>query len=118
VAAHVDFITPTLHFDTPLNIKHRRGAPNPWKRKRAVRTLAEAEAVDVASEAPMKAPGRASEAGTLLGSLPKQGAILADDAGISDAQLEDCDKTITPNCLRALYQMPEGKTANPKNSLG
>lgn len=33
-------------------------------------------------------------------------------------ELSNCDKQITPNCLRALYKFPPGFTANPKNSYG
>lgn len=32
--------------------------------------------------------------------------------------LSICDNTITPACIAALYQIPKGTTANPKNSLG
>lgn len=34
------------------------------------------------------------------------------------SQLENCDKVITPNCLRALYEFPPGITNNTKNSYG
>jgi tripeptidyl-peptidase-1 len=131
ISRHVDFITPTVHFDTPLNIKHRRSMPpssynNPHKvhkrtiRKRKIRTLAEAERVDSLDNKDQIArirPGHAAEVGTLTGFRPKPGATLADNAGIQ--QLEDCDEQITPACLRALYGYAEPKgTPNPKNSYG
>jgi tripeptidyl-peptidase-1 len=33
-------------------------------------------------------------------------------------QLQDCDKQITPWCLRMLYKFPPGRTANSNNSYG
>ena len=127
IAPHVDFITPTVHFDTPMNIKHRRSLnkreltqKRPREiRKRTVRTLADAhEANEMLGQQEVNRirPGAASEIGTSLGSLPKQGATLADDAGI--VGLDQCDDQITPACLRALYGFNESTEAQPKNSFG
>ncbi|KAF2674224.1 subtilisin-like protein [Microthyrium microscopicum] len=129
VSAHVDFITPTVHFDTPMNIKHRRSvrpppAPPAKKRdrqirRRNVRTLADAQAVvDTDGEVPMQRAGVTKELGTSLGSLPKQGAILADNADVG-GRLDRCDQAITPACLRALYGYNESMAGgNAKNSYG
>lgn len=50
------------------------------------------------------------------GSLPKKGAQINIKSIIDE--LKNCNKFITPNCLRALYLFPPGLTANPKNSYG
>jgi tripeptidyl-peptidase I len=127
IAKYVDFITPTVHFDTPLNIKHRRSLTKPSTgqkrprevRKRDVRTLSDAykaKQIQGSEEIARERPGIASEIGTSLGSLPKQGATLADDEGIS--MLEECDQQITPLCLRSLYGFNESTEAHPDNSFG
>jgi tripeptidyl-peptidase-1 len=132
VTQHVDFITPTVHFDTPLNLKHRRSlpaaAPEPQKkhkreiRGRNVRTLGEAQQqAQEDGPIPRYRPGVAAEVGTNLGTLPKQGATLADDEVSREVeQLDRCDRQITPACLRTLYGYNQSNvvTANPKNSYG
>jgi tripeptidyl-peptidase-1 len=130
VTKHVDFITPTVHFDTPLNLKHRRSLPADAPqlkhkreiRKRNVRTLGEAtEQAEFDGPIPRYRPGIAAEVGTNLGSLPKQGATLADEEVSREAeQLDRCDRQITPACLRTLYGFNQTNTAttNPKNSFG
>jgi len=130
IAGHVDFVTPTVHFDTPLNIKHRRQAPPLPKRKqpihkqtirrRTIPTIAEAlereeKYKDV--EIPRLQKGSAAAVGVQMGFRPKPGATLADDAEIQG--LDNCDQRITPACLRALYgfEVPKG-SPHPKNSYG
>ena len=84
-----------------------------------MRTLADALAAKEnmgQQEITRKRPGVASEIGTSLGSLPKQGATLAEDAGT--IQLDQCDDLITPVCLRTLYEFNETAEAHPKNSFG
>ncbi|KAL2062257.1 hypothetical protein VTL71DRAFT_6523 [Oculimacula yallundae] len=49
--------------------------------------------------------------------------VKTSDLGVSDDRIKNkdltvCDSLTTPDCLRALYKMPEGKTANPKNTYG
>lgn len=63
-------------------------------------------------------PGEAASVGMRLGSLPKQGAVLAEGDAVDAQQLESCDRAITPNCVRALYQFGPGQTANQQNTLG
>lgn len=36
----------------------------------------------------------------------------------ADASLSQCDKYITPNCIKAMYKIPAGKNATPGNELG
>ncbi|KAH9213779.1 peptidase S8/S53 domain-containing protein [Leptodontidium sp. 2 PMI_412] len=48
----------------------------------------------------------------------KTSSLATSDLRIKDKDLTVCDKLTTPDCLRALYNMPEGKTANPKNTYG
>ncbi len=50
-------------------------------------------------------------------SLPKQGPQVNTTTNTIDG-LKTCDDTITPDCLRALYEFPVGTTANPANSFG
>jgi tripeptidyl-peptidase-1 len=47
------------------------------------------------------------------GSLPKSGGKIPFGTVLS--QLENCDVSIVPNCLRALYEFPPDFPANPKS---
>ncbi|MCJ1227495.1 hypothetical protein MMC12_004151 [Toensbergia leucococca] len=105
VSQHVDFITPTVHFDAKiapppdhLNPKMKRADPS------------------AAAGVPVKGGVGKSIGSPGSGSIPKSGGEINIDSIID--QLEDCDVHITPNCLRALYEFPPGITANPKNSYG
>ena len=106
VTPHVDFITPTVHFDTKIAQSQDKEA---FKRKRAATTTA-AAGTPVKTDAALGigAPGSAS--------LPKKGANI-DIKGIIN-ELNNCNRFITPNCLRALYLFTPGISANPKNSFG
>ena len=106
ISRHIDFITPTVHFDTKLPM----GMENHETRfKRAATTTAAAgHPVQTKAALGVGAPGS--------GSLPKKGANI-DIKGFVD-ELKNCDLFITPNCLRALYEFPPGVSANPKNSYG
>jgi tripeptidyl-peptidase-1 len=88
----VDFITPTLHFDAKVIPRHNTSNVE----KRAV-----SEHIN---------PGSPSS-----GNIPKFVPIAKSNI---IKELGDCDKQITPNCLRALYKFPPGITKNPKNSYG
>lgn len=101
---HIDFITPTVHFDTQV------AQANPALEKRAEPSSTAAVGVPVQSKAALQI----TEPGN--GFLPKKGAVI-DIENLVD-ELEDCNTHITPNCLRALYRFPPGFTANPKNSFG
>lgn len=91
--AHVDFITPSVHFDVKL--------PQPTKNNEKIyKRINPRDTVGVED----------------VDSLPKKGANVntGDDLG----DLGNCDELITPNCLRGLYRIPFGKTANAGNSFG
>lgn len=92
IQQHVDFVTPTLHFDAKLELK---------KKKRAMDTN------EVNNLRKRKTPtaGAAKQIGSPNdGSLPKQGATLSVESLVSE--LENCDESIVPECLRALYLLP------------
>ena len=95
---HVDFITPTVHFD--IKIPHaqekRTPAPNAVER-RATSTAAEGHAVT--SKAAVKEITNPNG-----GSLPKKGANLGSTLENIIMELENCDTFIVPDCLRALYR--------------
>ena len=108
---HVDFITPTVHFDTKI----QQVKPKPLERrepieKRATPTTA-AAGVPVQSEAAVKVITNPNN-----GVHPKKGADINIQSIITE--LENCDEFIVPDCLRALYLFPPGITNNPKNSFG
>ncbi|MCJ1484230.1 hypothetical protein MMC06_004398 [Schaereria dolodes] len=100
VRPHVDFITPTVHFDA--KIKPPKDSDN-YKMKRATHSVGTSVGL----------PGSPS--------LPKPGPVLENFENIIAeilAELSMCNMYITPDCLRALYDIPFGITANPKNSYG
>ncbi|CZR58166.1 probable tripeptidyl-peptidase 1 precursor [Phialocephala subalpina] len=109
IQGHVDFITPTVHFDVKLK--------NP-KKKRDL----DANEIEIAKRQTAAAghdvqPGTAKAVGNPNdGSLPKAGGKVP--FGTILNQLENCDISIVPNCLRALYLFPPDFPANPKNSYG
>ncbi|KAG1738203.1 subtilisin-like protein, partial [Suillus lakei] len=82
VIPHVDFVTPTIHFDTRVQKR------------------------DQHSRVPIGQPGQ--------GSTPK---TTGEIEGILD-QIEDCDKQITPICLRALYGLWYQPVSGSINSYG
>lgn len=86
----IDFVTPTLHFDLKLKPRNENAG------KRDMQEHVK--------------PGNPNG-----GNIPKFEPIAKSSI---IKQLTDCDKQITPNCLRALYKFPPGITANPKNSYG
>ena len=104
VTPHVDFITPTVHFDAKIP---QAAIKNVDKR---------ASATTAAAGPPVKTHAALGIGSPNSGSLPKKGTNI-DIKGIID-ELKNCNTLITPNCLRALYLFPPGLTANPKNSYG
>ena len=94
VQAHIDFITPTVHFDTKIL------PPQPPRKGKEKRTG-------------KSTPGLGS---SLSGSLPK--LSFFGGGGILN-QLEDCSNNVTPLCLRVLYGIPFAlPITNPQNSYG
>ena len=99
--SHIDFITPTVHFDTKV--------------AQVVEEGQESSATSAAG-VPVRVKAGAQITEPTNGFLPKEGAEI-DIESIID-ELENCDTHITPDCLRALYRFPPGFTSNPQNSFG
>lgn len=103
IQKHVDFVTPTVHFDAKVE--------NP-KKKRA---MEERETATSAVGHNVK-PG----VGHAIGSpgdksLPKNGGTIP--FGTILNELEHCDTSIVPDCLRALYEFPPNFLVNPKSKM-
>lgn len=106
VRHHVDFVLPSVHFDSKL--------------KRSTDT--DAAPLDKRATRHRPTPGTGDSVGKKKTSgggpvAPKKGAVLNRFNQLI-GQLEHCDTFIVPNCLRALYEFPPGITKNPKNSYG
>ncbi|RDI89307.1 hypothetical protein Vi05172_g412 [Venturia inaequalis] len=123
----VDFVTPSVHFDAKVGQhedpkRHMRKLPSHMVPKSAKKELKREiklmTAADADRQIEMIRPGEAASVGMRLGSLPKQGAVLGENEAVDAQELEDCDRTITPNCVRALYQFGPGESANQQNTLG
>ena len=104
VQNYIDFIMPTVHFDK------RVATPNNRR---------EIESYEMQTNKPSKSaignkvrPGIGHSIGSPEDpTLPKLGdAIFPDD--ILD-ELDDCDNSITPACLRALYLLPDSDDFDP-----
>lgn len=111
VKPHVDFITPTVHFDTKISHLPQKRAPKPDFVKRQASSTG-AEGHPVATKVAVKEITNPNN-----GFHPKEGANLGLLENII-TELENCNTFIVPDCLRALYLFPPGLTANPKNSYG
>ena len=88
LSAHIDLIMPTVHFDI-------RVPSSPSMDKRAVPASTR--------------PGRPGD-----GFLPKKGPIISGpspDVAPQPFALTTCNTQITPECLRALYNFPNGTLA-------
>ena len=107
--AHVDFITPTVHFDTKVPLAQEKRTL-PASATTAILSQTAAAGVPVRTKAALEITNPYN------GFQPKKGADINID-GLID-ELENCYTHTTPNCLRALYRFPPGFTANPKNSYG
>ncbi|MCJ1312860.1 hypothetical protein MMC25_006536 [Agyrium rufum] len=107
VRQHIDFVTPTVHFDAKLSPPSDDENPKMVKRD----DLAERAGPPISSGAGRNIGKPGS------GSLPKLGGKVNIFGFGSD--LGDCNELITPDCLRALYKIPPfSLTSNPKNSYG
>lgn len=111
VKPHVDFITPTVHFDTKVPPQREKRVSQPENVKRSA-TSTGAEGHPVATKAAVNEINDPKN-----GFYPKKGASLGMLKEIV-TELENCDRFIVPDCLRALYRFPPGFSANPKNSFG
>lgn len=120
VREHVDFITPTVHFDN--KIQPPRDEHNPKVKRRNAEPLNDRgnQVVqrDASSTAAVGVPvetNKAEKVGSpVSGSLPKPGGTISKILG----ELENCDVQIVPDCLRALYKFPPNVAAVPGNSYG
>lgn len=103
---HIDIITPTVHFDQRLG--HERTNQHQQMPEDAVDELKKRQLgkrqIPVAGIV-----GRPTDS-----SNPKQGA----DVMNAMMDLNQCDRMITPDCLRALYDMPQGSLSSGNNTLG
>ncbi|KAE9366063.1 hypothetical protein N431DRAFT_517109 [Stipitochalara longipes BDJ] len=104
---HIDFVTPTVHFDAKLE--------NPKKR----RTLNEDEIAIAKRQISATGHNVVPGIGHSIGSpgdksLPKSGGKISNLI----TELENCDVSIVPDCLRALYEFPPNFPASSKNSYG
>lgn len=120
VREHIDFITPTVHFDA--KIKPPKDEHNPKIKRRNAEMLQRRESDNArrqaSSTAAVGAPvetDKAEKIGSpVSGSLPKPGGIIDKIYN----ELENCDEQIVPDCLRALYRFPPNVAAVPGNSYG
>jgi tripeptidyl-peptidase-1 len=107
VSRHVDIVTPTVHFDrkigTPRKLKHKDDLP-----------IEQRELNKRVEMAKRQAPEKGILGGPDDASNPKEGAAVTNAL----MTLDNCDTMITPACLRALYNAPDGSTAVKNNSLG
>ena len=109
VQPHVDFITPTVHFDTKVPQSRPMEKRDEPLERRA--TPLAAAGVPVQSKAAVNKITNPNG-----GYLPKKGPNI-NIKGII-AELQNCNQFIVPNCLRALYLFPPNVAANSKNSFG
>ncbi|PQE15128.1 Pro-kumamolisin protein [Rutstroemia sp. NJR-2017a BVV2] len=97
---HIDFVTPTIHFDKRLGTERKQqhhDLPGPL------------EALNKRGVKPHGILGMPDDA-----SNPKQGAQVTNAL----MSLKNCDTMITTQCLQALYNFPPGSKAASNNTLG
>lgn len=101
VESYVDFITPTVHFDTRIVA--------PIKRRELGADVRESGEDFTSSVGKNVEPGIAHSIGSLAGTLPKQHDIALPLGIVDDMmdELDNCSVSINPACLRALYMFPE-----------
>lgn len=124
IQPHIDFITPTVHFDT--KIPQARPLP---KRDLDESMFEKREPEPVSAPIPQASvttaavghPVQSKAAINIIksptnGFLPKKGANINIKNII--AELKNCNTLIVPDCLRALYLFPPNIAATPKSSYG
>jgi len=107
IKKHIDFVTPTVHFDAKVE--------NPKKR----RTLSEDEIAIAKRQTSTTGHNVVPGIGHSIGSpgdksLPKSGGKISNLIN----ELENCDVSIVPDCLRALYEFPPNFPPNSKSKSG
>ena len=123
IQKHVDFITPTVHFDAkidrdPTDLRRRsktkRDDTTAQQKKRDEKLVKRSPSTTAAVGTPVES-GAVQKIGLpSSGSLPKPGDVV----NIIEAELATCDEYITPDCLRALYDIPINAITAPGNSYG
>jgi tripeptidyl-peptidase I len=104
IRQHVDLITPTVHFDVKVEGPKKRRKMNEHEIAIAKRQMS-ATGHDVQ-------PGIGHSIGSPGDkSLPKSGGKISTIIN----ELENCDISIVPDCLRALYEFPPYFPANAKS---
>lgn len=110
VSSHVDIVTPTIHFDVPLRDRDFDEVERDQKFGKRADTAPVKNGNAQVKNIIGKGQGNPGQ--------PKIGASLGQQLF---TQLQNCDTTITPICLYALYKFaPEiqPKSAAAKNSIG
>ena len=118
IRPHIDFITPTVHFDTKIP------QAKPLQQRAFDESILEKrvpQASPSVSTAAVGAPVETKAAVNVItnpnnGFHPKKGADINIQSIITE--LENCNQFIVPDCLRALYLFPPNVAANSKNSYG
>lgn len=107
IREHIDFITPTIHFDAKVvGPKQKQGLNELQKR-----AVARRQSTQIGAGHTIGGPNDKS--------LPKQGVQLSPaQVKLSSSALSTCNILITPDCLRALYNLPAESIAAPGNSYG
>lgn len=108
LAEHIDIITPSVHFDSRIgqDRKNQYKALPGEKMEELRRRSADLEKRQTPVSGIVGSP--------LDGSNPKKGSEINN----AMMTLDQCDTMITPDCLRALYNIPKGTQANSNNTLG
>ncbi|KAJ6446394.1 peptidase S8/S53, subtilisin/kexin/sedolisin [Purpureocillium lavendulum] len=89
IAAHVDFIVPGTAFAQ----LHRRGRPSSLRKRKL-------------------GPGQ------MGGARPFEPLEAEAESNPGIHYSGDCARSVTPNCLRSMYNIPSGSKAHPSNKLG
>ena len=104
IKKHIDFVTPTVHFDAKLENRKKRRSLNDDEISISKRqTSATGHNVVPGIGHSIGSPGDKS--------LPKSGGKISSII----TELENCDVSIVPDCLRALYEFPPDFPASPKS---
>lgn len=106
LSEHIDIVTPTVHFDQRLG--HDRNNQYEDMPEKDVDELKKRQL------AKRQMPVSGIVGSPTDSSNPKQGV----DVNNAMMDLNQCDSMITPDCLRALYKMPEGSLSSKNNTLG
>jgi tripeptidyl-peptidase-1 len=102
IQRHVDFVTPTVHFDAKLETPKKRRTV-----EQRTSTSTRGHSIRPGIGHSIGSPGGAS--------LPKEGGKIPFGKVLNE--LENCDTSIVPDCLRALYLFPPSFPANPKSKF-